>query len=315
LNPRARRLIVQRALKYGVDPDVALRVASGEGGIDFGAVGDHGTSFGPFQLHVGGALPRGRGSAWANSAAGIDYALRGISKYARGLHGQAGVAAAVRGFERPADPASEIARDMGHAVGAISSAGNLSSTPAISPPGQNMGVGSNKQAAIAYLLQSSQDLASGHTPDPSSILGIVAARQGATTNPQPVNPTPSKSGLVTKLTGNGPGFVGDVHGENATFLQRVRSAAAAIGGTKIRVTSGYRSPAHNSAVGGASDSNHMYGHAMDGDVYIPGRGWLPLGQALLHVASRYGLRSGATFNWGGRPDIVHVDDGYNQHHH
>jgi hypothetical protein len=103
-------------------------------------------------------------------------------------------------------------------------------------------------------------------------------------------------------------------GEKPDFLKKVSAAVAAIGGTKIRVNSGYRSPAHNKAVGGASNSNHMYGRAMDGQAFIPGRGWVDLGIALAHVAPKFGLRSGASFDWGGRPDTPHVDDGFNQRH-
>ena len=55
------------APRYGVDPAAALAVAAQEGLS--GRVGDAGTSFGPFQLHRGGALPAGRGRAWAESNA------------------------------------------------------------------------------------------------------------------------------------------------------------------------------------------------------------------------------------------------------
>lgn len=80
-----------------------------ESGGRFGAVGDHGTSFGPWQLHVGGALPAGKGAAWANSRAGVLYALRKMAESgARGLHGQAAVSSIARNFERPADPGAEI---------------------------------------------------------------------------------------------------------------------------------------------------------------------------------------------------------------
>jgi hypothetical protein len=39
--------------------------------------------------------------------------------------------------------------------------------------------------------------------------------------------------------------------------------------------------------------------------------WVPLGQLLVKLAPKFGLRSGATFNWNGSPDVVHVDDAYN----
>src|SRR2546423_1629862 len=96
-DPIVVALINQMSRRYGVDPAAARAVASVEGGLQRGAVGDQGTSYGPFQLHVGGALPRGRGAAWANSPAGIDYALRQISRVARGKHGRAAIAAIVSG--------------------------------------------------------------------------------------------------------------------------------------------------------------------------------------------------------------------------
>ncbi len=107
-------------------------------------------------------------------------------------------------------------------------------------------------------------------------------------------------------------FSGDLTGVNQAFLNKVSKAVSAIGGTQVKVTSGYRSATTNQKVGGADNSNHLYGHAIDGEVYVPGTGWVPLGQALLGVASKFGLRSGATFSWHGAPDIVHIDDAYNQ---
>ena len=51
--------IIAAAKKYGVDARAALAVAMGEGGTSYGQVGDKGTSFGPFQQHIGGANPYG----------------------------------------------------------------------------------------------------------------------------------------------------------------------------------------------------------------------------------------------------------------
>lgn len=101
----------QNAAKYGLDPDAALAVADQEG--LGGGIGDGGTSFGPWQLHIGGALPGNITSNqqdWAWSQEGIDYALRTMAQSANGLTGQDAVAAIVNGFERPADPGSEINR-------------------------------------------------------------------------------------------------------------------------------------------------------------------------------------------------------------
>jgi uncharacterized protein YcbK (DUF882 family) len=50
-----------------------------------------------------------------------------------------------------------------------------------------------------------------------------------------------------------------VRDELLHLLERVRS----IHGTPLRVVSGYRCPVHNAAVGGATNSMHMYGAAAD----------------------------------------------------
>lgn len=43
-------------------------------------------------------------------------------------------------------------------------------------------------------------------------------------------------------------------------LEKLRSN---LGGKPISINSGYRCPVHNKAVGGAADSMHMYGNAVD----------------------------------------------------
>ena len=91
--------IQQTAQKYGLDPNIAVRVAQSEGLGAREPVGDRGTSFGAFQLHTGGGLgdefkqttgldpadPR-------NEKATIDYALRHVSRNGWGaFHGAARV--------------------------------------------------------------------------------------------------------------------------------------------------------------------------------------------------------------------------------
>lgn len=109
--------IRQRATQYGLDPGAVLAVAAHEGVTLPAEVGDSGTSFGPWQLHAGGALPSSiwsQGPAyaqqWANSPAGIDYALAGIRRSVGGATtGLAEIVAQVLNFERPAQPQPEIA--------------------------------------------------------------------------------------------------------------------------------------------------------------------------------------------------------------
>jgi len=61
------------AIKRGIDPDVAVKVAQSEGLYNY--IGDAGSSFGPFQLHYGGVNPRmpkkGLGDAFT-AATGLD---------------------------------------------------------------------------------------------------------------------------------------------------------------------------------------------------------------------------------------------------
>lgn len=105
--------IIAGARRRGLDPNAVLAVASVEGLS--GGIGDHGTSFGPWQLHSGGALPRGikNPHQWAWSKQGINYGLDRIAGVAAGQRGRQAVASIVHGFERPADPVGEVQRAMG----------------------------------------------------------------------------------------------------------------------------------------------------------------------------------------------------------
>lgn len=58
-----REFIRQAALGRGMDPDIAVRVVLSEGGLTPATwVGDHGSSFGPLQLHYGGLAGGGKRS-------------------------------------------------------------------------------------------------------------------------------------------------------------------------------------------------------------------------------------------------------------
>jgi hypothetical protein len=111
-------MIIADARRMGVDPAAALSIAAVEGLS--GGIGDNGSSFGPFQLHVGGAFPSGIGGtaadkeAWANSAKGIAYAMEHIASVARGLTGQAAINAISSRFERPDNVPGEEAAAWSH---------------------------------------------------------------------------------------------------------------------------------------------------------------------------------------------------------
>lgn len=127
------QLIASGARARGLDPAAVLAVASQEGLS--GRIGDGGHAYGPFQLNNAGGVITGTHPAvndqatqnWANSPAGINFALDRIAQNARGLRGPSAVRAIVSQFERPENPGKEIS-------GALSVYGQYGSTPGgISP--------------------------------------------------------------------------------------------------------------------------------------------------------------------------------------
>lgn len=90
--------IKQAAQATGASPSALLATALQESGAQRGRVGDAGTSFGPFQFHIGGALGS-HPPAWANS---YDAVLNRAHEFARLKVQGGGGAAAV---QRPADRA------------------------------------------------------------------------------------------------------------------------------------------------------------------------------------------------------------------
>lgn len=183
--------IRKRAAQLGLDPRAVLAVSRQEGLS--GGVGDAGTSYGPFQLHVRGALPRGKGRAWAESKAGIDYALRQIaSSGARGQSGGAAIETIVRNFERP--DAAHVGPEISRAKSWYGSSAPL---PASSPgldlagrlrssgggAGPSQGTGANPM--FVSLLQSSNELAAGRMPDPNELITALAAARQLADQPSP----------------------------------------------------------------------------------------------------------------------------------
>lgn len=101
-----------------------------------------------------------------------------------------------------------------------------------------------------------------------------------------------------------------------TLLEKIREA---VGGA-VTINSGYRSPAHNAAVGGVSSSQHLYGRAADivvsgaspllvgqiAEYYLDRRGGIGVYQTFTHVdtraiRSRWDQRSGKQIVVGGWP--------------
>lgn len=161
------------------------------------------------------------------------------------------------------------------------------------------------------LAQTSQILGVQPIALPGALQSSPAAPSGVGVRPQP--PAPSGPMSPLKTTGANVGHL------DPTFKTDLERAVAARGAVGIYYTSGERDPGHNAAVGGASHSNHLpdqngNAHAVDGYAILRDGSRVPLGEFLKPVAPRFGLRSGATFTWGGKPDVVHVDDFHNGGH-
>jgi hypothetical protein len=96
-DPKLVGWIQQAAKQTGADPAALLATSLQESGARFGAVGDNGSSYGPFQFHRGGALGP-HDAAWANSYEAV---LNRAKEFARlQVHGGPGAAAVQRPLDR-----------------------------------------------------------------------------------------------------------------------------------------------------------------------------------------------------------------------
>lgn len=158
------------APRLGLDPRAVKVVAGGEGGLKWGAVGDGGHAFGPFQMNDAGGVLTGRfGSsqaraAFANSEQGMVEAMRAMAKAgARGQTGLAAVSTIISKYERPANIPASIEkarqrwRDWGmgsvpptnprHAGGAEQS---MPSSPVFGLDASTSGIDAQRRAAAEF---------------------------------------------------------------------------------------------------------------------------------------------------------------------
>lgn len=205
LSPGAKaRLIEHLAVRRHLDPRAVEAIYSVEGGLH-GAIGDQGTSFGPFQMHIGGAMPSGirNPQQWANSRPGLKYALDHIASVARGLRGRMAVTAIASKFERPADVQGEIEKAMSryghspvHGLPEPQSFGGTHGLRARAPEG-------NRAALLQAVMAENAAFAQGQPADPSTFTNaILAAKLASTTGGSIVPPIDKKTGRYPS-SGNG----------------------------------------------------------------------------------------------------------------
>lgn len=317
--------LMAHARQYGLDPKAVIAIARQEG--LGGGVGDHGTSFGPFQLHEGGALPRGinpsNAEAWATSPAGMNYALSRIAQVARGLHGSQAISAISRRFERPANPAAEIAgaiRDYGAGAGsspAVSAVGRLM---AAAGGGQQSGGVNPRQLLSQYLLQEASSQLTGQTNSVANegqgLLQMALARkamQSSSGGQGGGSGSPARSVGDTSSFSSNPSSYSNIVTDAGVNISKVSpkllnaiNSIARAHGVKVTINSGWRSPSHSVAVGGFANDPHTRGIAVD--AYVNGK---PIGAVWgPSVWSAYGIQSGDVPNfYNGKPDPEHLQLG------
>lgn len=164
-------LIHSTAAKYNLDPDAWAAIIFHESGLDPNSVGDGGTSMGLTQLHIHGALgniSRDEARKYLDPQLNLDTAGKQMAAMGLGgLRGAKAIDAYSRRFERPSNPAGEIADAMNWYK---KHAGEAGSAPAQTSPGLPM-------TGQANSLQSQQNgllttLMANTTPQNNGLQGV-----------------------------------------------------------------------------------------------------------------------------------------------
>jgi hypothetical protein len=298
------------APKYGIDPEAAWAISMNEWSGRRGT-GDQGTSFGPFMLHAGGALPRGRGRKWAESRAGVNYALRKMAESgARGLRGRRAVGVIASKFEKPADVAHEIEVAMAHygRSGIRGRQAGLASLARNTATGQLPGVGADRLAMIGSLLSSIN-------PDVSPIISMAAARAQ---QPQPqddaIRPSPRRigGGRLGEIAFDSGADRAGVHTRQPVlnFARRI----AGLSGQTIHIGTGTN---HSQMTVNGNVSDHWHGNAVD--IPASGTALIRLGRNALIAAgmprAQAMKQKGGLYNVNGHQIIFNTHQGGNHTNH
>lgn len=231
------------------------------------------------------------------SPAGIGYALDRIAQVARGQTGAQAVNSIVTRFERPANPAGEIAGALA-AYGSTGSGGAGAVPSPAAPAAAGQPPPDNRQALMQALLGASK------SGDYSGFFGAVKASRQTQAAPQGQVATPAMTSPAGGYGGAPGQVVGATQGEQPSFLKAL-AALAGYTGKPISIRSGYRSPAEQAVLYANRASNpnpvappgrslHQQGLAADGTI-----GGVPIGTLPPALLARFGLE-------GVPGDPVHV---------
>lgn len=190
---------VQAAMRAGADPRAFVAtILTEDPQLKWNVVGDNGTSFGPLQYHIGGALGN-RSPAWAQTPAVLDERAKDFTRLE--IHGGKGAAALQRPYD-PAGYATKVDANLQRAaalIQGVKGGGAAATTPqAVTTPPRGVSVDLSAELAA---LQPSQ-MASASQPNPvQSLLDANAKLVGITAPTVPDVPPP-----VQLSTGGGPGL-------------------------------------------------------------------------------------------------------------
>jgi murein DD-endopeptidase MepM/ murein hydrolase activator NlpD len=186
------QIVTTWARRRNLDPRAVLGVMYRESGGNPRAVGDKGTSFGLFQLHIGGALGKMSPRDALNARKNAELATRLMAKSAAGLRGEAAIRAIVTQFERPANTEAEIQAALhyynhGAAAGRVSSSTPSAAAPIASPAS---GLSPTGASAIFKLIRAANRAA-----------GVKGSNLEDTLSAQASAPTPVSANPDTPSTG------------------------------------------------------------------------------------------------------------------
>lgn len=317
---RWNQWIYADAPKYGIDPDAAAAISNSTEWPGRSGAGDSGTSFGPFQLHVGGALPRGRGRKWAESRAGVNYALRQMAAHgARGLRGPAAIQAISANFERPADVPHEVSQSTawyrshkgrGGTFPGVQRLAHNHAGAVSQVPQQN-----NTDALRSYLL--------GSVASHDFIMGLPALMAAQQQQREAAQTPPKRSVSLPKGLGATKYSLGKVLFNSGADRPGVKtskavtqfvSQVAGVYGSPLHIGTGSN---HSRMTADGNVSDHWSGHAAD--IPASGKALIKLGQSALIAAGmnpgKAKRQRGGLYNVNGHQVIFNTHEGGDHTNH